>query len=242
MSYAQPSPPTIHTLRRTSASATLSQLAGRRGSASCRSRSSSRGTRSRCSLIDASLAGSPSSSPCTRPSPIVAANCFEQVLGIARAACRRPAECRGRTRRCPRTASCTRPGRSLRVGGPRRGGQVAAVDRRATGGVGHDRPVAEQLAHQFQVRRFAAAGAGARELEQRLRELRAFHRVDSDLRAIGHRRDSRKKSKFARARARGCVSFRSMLMALWRQLPCSWPGRCRRTRRSPCNRPAPPGS
>ncbi len=49
-------------------------------------------------------------------------------------------QCPGRTRRCPRTASWTRPARGRRRSGPRRGGQVAAVDRRAAGGVGdHDR-------------------------------------------------------------------------------------------------------
>ena len=43
----------------------------------------------------------------------------------------------------------------------RRGRQVAAVDRGATGGVGDDRAVAEQLRQHLDVRRLAAAGAGA---------------------------------------------------------------------------------
>ena len=51
-----------------------------------------------------------------------------------------------------------RPARSTRV---RRGRQVAAVDRRAAGGVGDQQPVAEELGEQLEVRRLAAAGAGA---------------------------------------------------------------------------------
>ena len=102
----------------------------------------------------------------------------------------RPGGSRGRTRRCPRTASWTRPGRGpralMRVG---RGGQVAAVDRRAAGGVGDHHAVAEELRQQLDVGRLAAAGAGAGELEQRLQELRALDRVELDL-ACGRRRGS----------------------------------------------------
>ena len=66
------------------------------------------------------------------------------------------------------------PGRpaAVAVGSVGRGGQVAAVDRRAAGGVGDQRPVAEQLGQQLDVGGLAAAGAGARVLEQRLEELR----------------------------------------------------------------------
>ena len=66
-----------------------------------------------------------------------------------------------------------RPCRPAPVGvdRPRRRRQVAAVDRRAAGRVGDQQPVAEQLRQQLQVRRLAAAGAGAGELEQRLQEL-----------------------------------------------------------------------
>jgi hypothetical protein len=67
-----------------------------------------------------------------------------------------------------------------------RGGQVAAVDRGAAGGVGDEQPVAEELGEQLEVGRLAAAGAGAGELEERLQELesltwcaRAWSRVDS---------------------------------------------------------------
>ena len=54
---------------------------------------------------------------------------------------------------------------------PRRRRQVGAVDRRAAGRVGDDHPVAEELADEPDVGRLAAAGAGARELEQRLEHL-----------------------------------------------------------------------
>ena len=62
------------------------------------------------------------------------------------------------------------PGRAAAVAvrASRRRRQVAAVDRRAAGGVGDQQPVAEELGQQLEVRRLAAAGAGAGELEQRL--------------------------------------------------------------------------
>ena len=73
------------------------------------------------------------------------------------------------------------------VGGPGRGGQVPAVDRRATGRVGDHRPVAEELGEELQVRRLATAGAGTGELEQRLEELGAAHRAEVHPRALGDR-------------------------------------------------------
>ena len=76
------------------------------------------------------------------------------------------------------------PGRAAALGvrGPGRRRQVAAVDRRAAGGVGDLQAVAEQLREQLEVRRLAAAGAGAGELEQRLEELRAAHLGEVDAR------------------------------------------------------------
>ena len=66
------------------------------------------------------------------------------------------------------------------VGRPRRGRQVPAVDRRASGRVGNHQPVAEQLREQLEVGRLAAARARAGELEQRLQELGAAHRAEVD--------------------------------------------------------------
>ena len=81
------------------------------------------------------------------------------------------------------------PRRSAPVGadlpGMRR--QVAAIDRRAAGGVGDLQPVAEKLADQLDVGRLAAAGAGAGELEQRLEELHAAHIGEIDPRAVRQR-------------------------------------------------------
>ncbi len=67
-----------------------------------------------------------------------------------------------------------RPGRSaaMRIARIRRRRQVAPVDRRATGGVGDQQPVPEQLRQQLDVRRLAAARARPRVLEQRGEELR----------------------------------------------------------------------
>ena len=69
------------------------------------------------------------------------------------------------------------PGRaaSFVVGAVGRGGQVAAVDGRAAGGVGDHHAVAEELGDQLDVGRFAATGAGAGELEQRLEQLDVLH-------------------------------------------------------------------
>ena len=77
-----------------------------------------------------------------------------------------------------------RPGRAapVGVGRPRRGRQVAPVDRRAAGGVGDHEAVAEQLGEQLEVRRLAAACARAGELEQRLEELGAAHGSEVDAR------------------------------------------------------------
>ena len=66
---------------------------------------------------------------------------------------------------------------SFGVRRPRRGRQVGAVDRRAPGGVRDDHAVAEQLGDELDVRGLATAGAGARELEQRLQRLGALHRI-----------------------------------------------------------------
>ena len=100
---------------------------------------------------------------------------FQPVRGHTRSACRRPAACRGRTRHCLRTASWSRRPRPSCVAAVGSGGQVAAVDGGAAGGVGDERAVAEQLRHQLDVRGFAAAGAGAGELEQRLQQLDVLH-------------------------------------------------------------------
>ncbi len=68
-----------------------------------------------------------------------------------------------------------RPGGAAALGVLRPGGdrQVAAVDRRAAGGVGHHQPVAEELREELDVGRLAAAGTGAGEFEQRFEELHA---------------------------------------------------------------------
>ncbi len=80
------------------------------------------------------------------------------------------------------------PGGSAAVAvlGPRGGGQVAAVDGRAAGGVGDDGPVAEELAHQAEIGRFAAAGAGAGELEERHGVLGVLDHAEVELGAVHH--------------------------------------------------------
>ena len=56
-----------------------------------------------------------------------------------------------RTPRCLRRASWTRSARGLLLLAVGRGGQVAAVDRRAAGGVGDHRAIAEELGQQLDV-------------------------------------------------------------------------------------------
>ena len=78
------------------------------------------------------------------------------------------------------------PGRpaALRIAGVRRGGQVAAVDRRAAGGVGDIQPVAEELRQQLDVGRLSAARAGAGKLEERLQQLQILHLAVRELGAV----------------------------------------------------------
>ena len=68
------------------------------------------------------------------------------------------------------------------VDGVRRGRQIAAVDARTARRVGDDRAVAEELRDQLDVRRFAAARARARKLEQRLEQLHVLDGVELHVR------------------------------------------------------------
>ena len=106
------------------------------------------------------------------------------------------------------------PGRPapVAVGRVGRRGQVAAVDRGAARGVGDQRPVAEELGEQLDVGRLAAAGAGARVLEERLEELRALQ-VQLHRPAVGLR-DGRGRRRSSPAPARGCGGCGAMSMAL----------------------------
>ncbi len=119
-----------------------------------------------------------------------------------------------------------RPGRAaaVAVGRVGRRRQVAAVDRRAAGGVGDEQPVAEELGQQLQVRRLAAAGAGARVLEQRLEELRALV-IELGQRRCDPARAGRGRSRSWRAPAPAAApagACRSPCASGW----CGpWPGR-----------------
>ena len=82
-----------------------------------------------------------------------------------------------------------RPGgaAAIVVDGVRRGGQVAAVNRRAARGVANQRAIAEQLRHQLDVGGFAATRAGAGEFEQGLQQLDVFHLAQAESAAVGFR-------------------------------------------------------
>ena len=66
-------------------------------------------------------------------------------------------------------------------------GRIAAVDGGASGRVGDDQPIAEELGEQFDVRRFAATGACSGELKQRLLHLHFAHVISRNLAAIHFR-------------------------------------------------------
>ena len=67
-----------------------------------------------------------------------------------------------------------RPGRAASeiILGPRRGGQVAAIDGGAARCVRDDCPVAKELRDEFDIRRFTASRAGTGEFKQRAKQLR----------------------------------------------------------------------
>ena len=73
------------------------------------------------------------------------------------------------------------------VGAPGGGRQAAAINRRAAGGIGHHHPITEELAGELDVRRFAAACAGAGELEQGLLQLLLVDVVGVEGKPIGIR-------------------------------------------------------
>jgi hypothetical protein len=193
MSYAQPSPPTIHTLRRTRWSATAEQVVRGRGH---QVHSSGRLAVGHALALGHDLDSRPAAAlrGCRRRGRRRAEfpQLAEQLPGQRRVLVG------GQTQPRPNSALSSnsefdqagpRPSRVLRPG---RGRQVAAVDRGAAGGVGHQQAVAEQLGEQLQVGRLAAAGAGAGKLEQRFQELRAAHRAEVHLGAVVHGQVSRR--------------------------------------------------
>ena len=99
-----------------------------------------------------------------------------------------------------------RPGwpAALFVHRPRGRRQVAAVDGGAAGRVGDEQAVAEELRQEPQVRRLAAARAGAGELEERRQVLRAAHerRVKPHGLVVGKRVEELQ-VRFVRARESG---------------------------------------
>ena len=187
MSYAQPSPPTIQTLRRTRWSTTLSRSATA-GPSSPSRRCISSATRSRCARSSDSRSCGASRISLDELRADSVAQLAETSSGEVGVAVGRQPEAE------PELGVVleerVRPGRPapLGIGRPRRRRQVAAVDRRAAGRVRDHQPVAEELREQLDVGRLAAAGAGAGELEQRLEELGAAHGAEVDARAVARRK------------------------------------------------------
>ena len=137
-------------------------------------------TRSRCSAMPASVDWSAASRPSTSVSPSWDRQPRQQLLRLLGVLVDRQPEAEAELGVV--LEERVRPRRAAPVGVDRVGRrrQVAAVDRRAAGGIGDERAVAEELGEQLDVRRLAAAGAGPGVLEERLEELRALD-VELDL-------------------------------------------------------------
>ena len=109
---------------------------------------------------------------------------LEQFLGIFELLIRRQAEAQAELGTVLEQRVRPRRPAPFVVHRIRRARQIAAVDRRAARGVADEHAIAEELRQELDVRRLAAAGACAGELEQRQQELRALDRVGLDLRPI----------------------------------------------------------
>jgi len=111
-----------------------------------------------------------------------------------------------------------RPGRAASeiILGPRRGGQVAAIDGGAARCVRDDCPVAKELRDEFDIRRFTASRAGTGEFKQR-RSSCEFLMVDGliNLRSISG--IFMKKSQFLLSLSRrgGCGTMFKALRPAW---------------------------
>ena len=216
MSYAQPSPPMIQTPWRTRspASASRCRASVRAGPSIRPSASRRRSTRSRWATISASVSCGAVQEPAREVVADLRREALEQAARLVRLGVEREAHPEAELGVV--LEQRVAPGRAAAGGvhGPRRRRQVGAVDRRAAGRVGHDHPIAEELADEPDVRRLAAAAAGTRELEERLEHLRALDRV------VGQQARGRvggidwKKSQRSRSTSR-CSATGSMLMALW---------------------------
>ena len=183
-------------------------------------RSRSSATRRRCSAIPASVcgvgAGEQRRPGRARARPARARACCdlgverephpEAELGVVLEQRVRPGRARGR-RRSRSTASS--------AGCRRRSTSSPSRSRRASG--------RRELGEQLQVRRLAAALAGAGELEQRLQHLRALHRGRLD-RASGRSPGSRGRSRTARARRRGARASARGRSTCARPPPSTWAG------------------
>ena len=187
MSYAHPSPPTIHTVLRTSVPVTsaverrqgrpgtvASVLDQRRHSLAARA-IDRRGRR---------LARGESLPTAQVDDGVTLANRGADRAGML---LRFEAEADAETELGVVLEQAVAPRRTatLVVGAVRSSRQVAAVDAAATGGVGDQQVITEQLGQQLEVRGLAAAGARAAELEQRLAQTGRLHRAGSHCARVG---------------------------------------------------------
>ena len=164
--------------------------------------------------MPASLDWSASRMPLASSSPIRDAELRRPVPWRRHSACRRTSRMPMPNSALSSNSELDQAGRGpVVIEGVGSRGQVAAVDGRATGGVRDHSAVAEQLGEQFDVGRFAATGAGPRELKQRLQELDILDLADIAASGGRIRAGSRKKSQLAASGSRSGACA-SMLMAL----------------------------
>ena len=165
MSYAQPSPPMIHTLFLTSKSARASNCFAS-GVSTCCSRCFSRPTRSRCEAMSASSFWGEGQQSSGEVWPDGRRHARHQFASELRLLIDRDAEAQTKLGIVFKQRVRPRWAAAFGVLGPRRGRKISAVDGRAAGGIGNHGAVAEQLRHQLEVRSLAATGASAGEFKQ----------------------------------------------------------------------------
>ncbi len=204
MSNAQPSPPRIQTLLRTSVSAMASRL--RRVGGGVAGQLLAQRLHALALLVDLGLGLLRGVSKAVdqfvadrRSQPL------DQQLGKFLLLVERDSHAEAELRVVLEERVGPRRSAAFRVLGVRRGGQVAAVDRRAARGVGDIQPVAEQLGQQLDVSRFAAARAGAGELKQRLQQLQILHLRVRELGAI-HLRQAKEELPVLALGSRGAAA------------------------------------
>ena len=174
MSYAHPSPPTSQTLLRTSASAIAIRSRASLVSRPAISRLTS-ATRWRCDAIPASVDWSASRISATRRFAHVTRQPPQQFPRVVSSLVEREPHPQPEFRVVFEQRIRPRRPAAFGIRGVRRGRQIAAVYRGASGCVRNQQSIAEELGEQLDVGRLAASCARSGKFEQRFEQLRIFN-------------------------------------------------------------------